>query len=202
MLTRNFNSQLSLLADQLSNNGYFVIDNVFANESLQNLNHYFNENMNQLNPASIGNKSGKILNSQLRSDKIFWVNENDKDLLAYRDMTQTVTKYLKQELYLPLKSTETQMALYEYGSFYVRHKDRHVASNHRWISLVFYLNQSWDKECGGQLKLYNDTNSEITIDPIYNRCILFKSEIEHEVLPCFFNRKSFTTWFRDDIIDS
>jgi SM-20-related protein len=63
------------------------------------------------------------------------------------------------------------------------------------ITMIVYLNENWQKEDGGELKIYkNDT--EILIEPLANRCILFKSALlEHEVLPTNAGRNSLTGWF-------
>lgn len=186
------------LSLSLSENGYCFFDNVFDEMTLAYLNRYFSNNLLNLKPAHIGHKSSKMQSLDLRSDHNYWINESDPDLKNYMEMIRSVTKVLREELYLPIKSTETQIALYQPGNLYVRHQDRHKFSDHRWMTLVFYLNANWVEEHQGQLKIYLENKSEVSIDPINNRCVIFKSDLEHEVLISHHDRKSYTTWFRDD----
>lgn len=188
------------LSLSLSENGYCSFDNVFNNEALTSLNRYFTDNLKYLKPSHIGHKSSKVQSLSFRSDQNFWIDESNPDVKPYMEMIQSVTKILREELYLPIKSTETQMALYQPGNLYVRHQDRLKFSDHRWITLVFYLNLNWEKDHQGQLKLYLENKSEVSFEPLNNRCVIFKSDLEHEVLISHHDRKSYTTWFRDDDI--
>ena len=39
----------------------------------------------------------------------------------------------------------------------------------------------------------------ISIEPVYNRLAVFKSELLHEVVPCHKTRYSVTTWLKDQL---
>ncbi|MCD8528996.1 MAG: 2OG-Fe(II) oxygenase [Chitinophagales bacterium] len=104
----------------------------------------------------------------------------------------------KQEFYLPLKDFESMYAIYPSGAFYKKHTDQFVQQPHRIISLVYYMNQNWKEKDGGHLVIYKDKNA-ITINPLFNRLVLFKSELWHEVLPCAQKRYSLTSWMKDQL---
>jgi SM-20-related protein len=203
MTTTNFSSRLHLLSDHLVRHGFWIQDSLFDSQVLQELNSTFNDHLNDFKPASIGHKSSKTVNESLRSDSICWVDESNTQLQSYCLMIQAVTNRLKSELYLPIRRTETQIALYKEGQFYSRHKDRHFNSSQRLVTSVFYLNDNWKAGDGGELIIYpSNTNLNITqqvVEPISNRLVVFLSELEHEVLETYQTRKSFTTWFREDI---
>lgn len=197
-----FAIQLKGLSQDLSTKGYCLIDNFFDLNSFANLEGYFNENLKHLKPAAIGQKSSKVINENLRSDSIFWVDESDLALSSYMQAMESIKTILKRKCFLPIKSTETQMASYDEGSFYTRHKDRHIKSEHRWVTVVFYFNSAWSASDEGELIIYGQNNNKETetiIQPIGNRMIIFLSELEHEVKMTRQVRKSFTTWFRDDL---
>lgn len=198
----NLNTKLQSLSEDLSKYGYCIIDNVFDLNSFANLESYFNQNLKHLKPAAIGQKSSKVINENIRTDSIFWLNENAKELSPYFHVIGLIKSILKRECFLPIKRHETQMACYEIGSFYTRHQDRHLKSEHRWVSVVFYFNTEWKTSDGGELIIYEqnkDKNSEVIVQPIGNRMVIFLSELEHEVVMTHQVRKSFTTWFRDDL---
>ncbi|HMX26231.1 MAG TPA: 2OG-Fe(II) oxygenase, partial [Blastocatellia bacterium] len=64
------------------------------------------------------------------------------------------------------------------------------------ISCTLYLNDNWQAEAGGQLRLYLPEGS-VDVLPEAGTCALFRSDIFfHEVLPATKTRFSLTGWFR------
>ena len=63
------------------------------------------------------------------------------------------------------------------------------------ISVVIYLNEGWQSGDGGELQLIDQSKNKILVEPIRNRCVLFKSaEVPHEVLLANRSRYSLTGW--------
>jgi SM-20-related protein len=63
--------------------------------------------------------------------------------------------------------------------------------------VVIYLNQDWQAEHGGALRLHPQNLPTQDISPIACRMVVFLSaEMLHEVLPTTRNRMSLTGWFR------
>ncbi len=61
------------------------------------------------------------------------------------------------------------------------------------ITLVYYFNDDWQEGNGGELKIYH--KDEVIIQPLANRCVLFRTEgMEHEVLLSKSDRYSLTGW--------
>jgi hypothetical protein len=65
------------------------------------------------------------------------------------------------------------------GDFFKVHSDRNIAYDTgltRRLAMIVFLNKEWDTKYGGQLELWNDagTQCDVTIDPLYNRTILFE----------------------------
>lgn len=190
------------LIQNLVENSYCVLDNFFEINTFNTFRNYFENHLKLLKPAAIGHKAGKNINSKLRSDLICWVDETEKELVDFFDTMFDIQYILKKELFLPIKRFETQMAYYEKGSFYKRHQDRHLGTDQRLITAVFYLNERWKKTDGGELVIYKSDkgeNQSISFEPLGNRLVIFLSELEHEVLITHKARKSFTTWFRMDL---
>lgn len=186
------------MSDELAKNGFWVCENIFDADECQVLKAYFNENIPDFRLAHIGRGPLKTENPEIRSDSIMWVNLETESLMTYRNVISQITEKLKRELYLPIRKTETQMALYEKGDSYSRHRDQLKNSNKRLVTSVYYLNQDWCEGDGGELLIYKGNHTE-KVNPLMNQMVLFLSELEHEVLVTNKNRKSITTWFREDI---
>jgi len=65
------------------------------------------------------------------------------------------------------------------GDFFSIHSDRSVAYETgltRRLAMIIFLNKSWDSRYNGQLELWDSdaTHCEVSIDPIYNRTVIFE----------------------------
>lgn len=179
---------------------FCVVDNfISANEVttlVQKIN-LLSENK-QLKQAGIGKNAEHLTNTDIRSDYIYWLDENDTDLqsLFFHFITE-LTQALNRRFYLGLKEHEFHLALYPPGSFYKKHRDAFKSDDARKITVLLYLNQNWKHEDGGELILYKDDNSSLTIEPLGGRLLVFESEMEHEVLLSKANRYSLTGWIKN-----
>jgi SM-20-related protein len=107
-----------------------------------------------------------------------------------------------------LSQTQLHYAHYPIGAFYKHHFDRFSASRpaaqthavepseHRVISLVFYLNDQWVINDGGELMIYHaDDRLLQKVPPRSGTMVAFRSELfPHEVLPAMKSRLSLTGW--------
>ena len=111
----------------------------------------------------------------------------------------------------PCEASSSQMALYEPGGRYVRHLDVRRGGDGgpvRRLTAIVYLNDGWQAEWGGQLRLYErsgaaaaagagEGQASVDVLPVWGRLLLFASEeVEHEVLPATHRRVALTTWFK------
>jgi SM-20-related protein len=183
----------SLLMDSLVEKDWFYQQNVLSPSAVTLLRNECDNRV--LRKASIG--INKITNSEIRSDSISWLGENEThpEVKSYQTMLDEIRINLNQELYLGLKEHEVHFAKYEKGSFYKKHKDNFKSSNKRVVTFITYLNNNWVESDGGQLRLYED-NKFTDITPIGGSIICFISEkVEHEVLMSNNDRYSLTGWF-------
>lgn len=185
------------LIDKFAADGYVIYDELLNANDLNLIISYFEERLVEFKSAQIGRGKEKVLNQNIRSDLNLWVENSDLKLSSYFKQIEFFHQILKKEFFLPIKRYETQLAYYPKGAAYAKHKDRHTNTDARIVSSVFYLNKNWTLNDGGQLRIYTD-NQTVDIEPIANRLIVFRSELEHEVLTSHANRKSLTTWFRND----
>ena len=111
----------------------------------------------------------------------------------------------------PCGASSSQLALYEPGGRYVRHLDVRRGGDGpvRRLTAIVYLNDGWQAEWGGQLRLYErggaaaaaasggEGEASVDVLPVWGRLLLFASEeVEHEVLPATHRRIALTTWFK------
>jgi SM-20-related protein len=120
-----------------------------------------------------------------------------------------IKEQLREDIHLPLQEMEMQIAHYKPGSFYHKHADQspnqqsgnsnnflfQLSSSRRLLTAIYYVNPNYKKENEGCLRLYHK-DGFTDIEPVGDRFVLFRSELEHEVLPTKASRFAITTWFK------
>ncbi|VXA93309.1 2OG-Fe(II) oxygenase [Pseudomonas sp. 8AS] len=151
-----------------------------------------------LAPAGVGRGEALTVREGIRGDRIQWLEAGqhaacDRYLAAMDELRAA----LNQAFFLGLADYESHFALYPPGSFYQKHLDRFRDDDRRTVSAVFYLNQAWQAEQGGALRLYPPGGEALDVLPQSGTLLLFMSaELPHEVLPASRERLSLTGWFR------
>ncbi|HAT7768148.1 TPA: SM-20-like protein [Legionella pneumophila] len=149
--------------------------------------------------AKIGQHLQAQQNDKIRSDQIFWIDADSPSpsIQAYLKKLVCLGNILNQTMYLGLVEFETHFAIYLPGTFYRKHVDQFESTKTRKISFVYYLNETWQTEFGGELLLYNIEDKLIqNISPVGNRLVCFDSELPHEVHPTHQTRFSITGWMK------
>jgi len=141
-------------------------------------------------------------NAKFRSDDTYWLADAPDDE-AERDAVAAVHALrarLNQALFLGAQESELHFARYAPGAFYRTHRDRFRDDDARLVSLVFYLNDDWPDDAGGELILYSADDSGVAVTRVQPRagtmaCFL-SDRFPHEVLPATSKRFSLTGWLR------
>lgn len=189
--------QEEYVLNQLAQQGFVVIDNVFGKELAKKIITAWGDE-SQLRPAEIGRSIQQQRISEVRGDFIRWLDpaETPPDLQSLWQQLAAMQLSFKQAFFLPINYFEAHLAMYPPGGFYKRHLDQFEATNFRQITCIFYLNENWTQADGGQLRIYTSTSTFVDIYPLLGRAVLFKSaEVWHEVLPALRKRYSLTGWF-------
>ena len=165
-------------------------------------------------PAGIGRGRDRSQNIGVRLDETLWFDQTNllPGQQALWNQLQVMMAQLNRSLFLGLWELEGHFALYPSGAFYAKHIDRFHDDDLRVVSCVVYLNPSWKKGDGGELKIYNfkqsadsradsRTDSSLehctVIEPTAGKMVFFLSDkTEHEVLETVLPRLSFAGWFR------
>jgi SM-20-related protein len=197
--------KLNLLADGLVENGFAITDNFLTPVEVQSILDLddFKNGMLQFKKAGVGKSQEKQINEAIRGDYIQWIDKATAQppVQAYLTKLTALISFVNQSLFLSLKDYEVHMTLYPAGTYYKRHLDQFKKDDHRKLSVIFYLNENWNEEEGGQLRIYQQ-QKQIDILPLAGRLVCFRSDqLEHEVLPATRPRLSLTGWILDQYAD-
>lgn len=198
------NSVFEAIADGLAEHGYAVADQFLSQQEIDEiLSAGGFEPNSDFKKAGIGNKQSLQIQEAIRGDYIKWLDKHSspEGIRVYLNRLQELIQFLNQALFLSLKDFEVHMTVYPQGSYYKRHLDQFKKDDHRKLSVILYLNDNWEQDHGGQLRMYLPDQTKDFL-PLAGRLVIFRSDaIEHEVLPATRERLSITGWILDRIAD-
>ncbi len=189
----------SEITDSLVENGYIIIENALKKKlSSKLLSSAKNER--DFKRAGISGAGDLHLDNDRRRDKIHWLDNTDEAQKEFLEFTDGLREYLNRSLYLGLSYYESHFAIYDKGDFYETHLDAFKNSKNRVVTTVYYLNDEWSENDGGELIVYDENNKKIAkVMPNSNTLVVFMSEkFPHEVLSANKKRYSIAGWFRVD----
>lgn len=183
------------LLNSLENQGWYTQTNVFPCDMIDRLIEECHSRT--MLKAGIGYGSTKSINESIRADNISWIknNETSTAVTNYLYFIKSLQQDLNQAFYLGLNDFEGHFAQYPEGSFYKPHLDRFKQDGKRVVTLITYLNKSWQKGDGGELCLHLEDEKKI-VEPLAGTIVCFLSDkILHEVLIANKERIAITGWF-------
>lgn len=156
--------------------------------------------------AGVGRNQSFMIRPEIRNDRVLWLDPASPTPLQSEYLTrmESLRQRINRELQLGLFGFESHYAVYPAGSFYRRHLDRFKGAGHRTVSCILYLNEAWQPEDGGALRIYLPLadHAAVTVEthfdvmPKGGTLVVFLSAgYEHEVLPATRERLSITGWF-------
>ncbi len=152
--------------------------------------------------AGVGQGDSLQFRPEVRNDKVLWLDPERVTPAQGRWLAvlEELRRAINHSLYLGLFEFEGHFALYPPGSFYRKHSDQFQAIGLRTVTAILYLNENWQPENGGQLRIYLDgdnTEPYVDVPPEAGTLVCFLSaDYLHEVLPATRERMSVTGWFR------
>lgn len=153
----------------------------------------------RLSPAGTGQGLEREVRQEIRGDGIYWLDaqESTPAQRDYLEHMETLRLAINREFQLGLFDLEAHFARYPAGAFYKKHLDVFRADERRTLSVICYLNDNWQTEDGGQLRLYPENEQTVDVLPQGGTLACFISAgLYHEVLPATRPRLSVTGWFR------
>lgn len=199
MVSQLSEAVLDVIADALVDKGYILLSDIIPdNVSLALIEKMQAKQNIEFKSAAIGRGSDQQVNTQIRSDKISWLDKQDVIDNQYLSIMEQLKNGLNRRLFMGLFDYESHYAVYQPGAYYQKHLDALKGSQNRILTTVFFLNPNWQAENGGQLVIYDEDDSVITtVQPELGTLAIFLSErFPHEVLPTLVPRNSIAGWFR------
>lgn len=149
--------------------------------------------------AAIGRGAHRQIQPQRRGDKRLWLHQVDSPVVHafLRDM-KTLAAILNERFFLGIRDYEAHFSFYPPGFGYEKHLDRFRDQDTRVISTVFYLNENWAANEGGELALFDPVGAQETgrILPEGGTLVCFDSaSVWHQVCPASRPRWSIAGWF-------
>ncbi len=186
----------------IQQNGWSLRPQFLSSDELRKINLFFQENQENFVPAKVGKDKQRV--ESIRGDYTFWVDPLDppqvmKPILGF---LKDLQNELNLNFFMGLKEFECHLVYYPEGTFYQKHLDRFSKDSSRSFSFIFYLNEEWKEEHGGELILFNKQGEELKkVYPTPGTFIGFLSEeFPHEVRASKRERRSFTGWMHTRII--
>lgn len=192
------------IADDLARQGWSVDENFIGQDLVRDLVDEASllRDEGSFRRAGVGREQGYHVEVSIRGDAIVWLDalaEHDAPRRYLAELEQ-LRQVLNEQLYLGLFEFEGHFADYGPDTFYQRHLDQHQGSDSRVVTCVLYLNEDWQPEHRGELRLFlPEAGGERALDipPRAGLLACFLSNIfYHEVLPTTAQRLSVTGWFR------
>lgn len=192
---------LDPIVDGLERDNYVVLPNFFTKDEVDE---WYADAMTVyqqglFRPARIGKDNSLELNNKIRTDEIFWLNEDDDSdsRKKYFDFLEQLRLEVNRHFMLGIFSAECHYTYYQKGSFYKKHLDQHQNISTRKLSVITYLNKDWKEGDGGELKLYLPDDYSKMVKPCAGTVVCFFSAlIPHEVLEVRRERIGLTSWLR------
>ncbi len=185
----------------LQTKGWSVLDDFFSEAFTQALieEALVIETDNMLQ-AGVGRQKDHQIALNARRDYIQWIDPDTGVRGDFLEVMESLRTELNRRLYLGLFDYEAHFARYDKGAFYEKHVDAFKGKSNRVLSTVFYLNEEWEENDGGELVIYDEHNPDQELGrflPKKGRLAIFLSEcFYHEVRLSHKTRYSIAGWFR------
>jgi len=152
--------------------------------------------------AGVGRGETLELRPDVRTDRVHWL---DPDALTaaqrrYWGRLEQLRLAVNRQMFLGLFEFEGHLAIYPPGTYYRKHLDQFHGIGGRQLSCILYLNDAWDDDDGGQLRIYTDPDDPDAFEAVLphgRQLVTFLSaRFLHEVLPARRERLSLAGWFK------
>ncbi|CAL8465421.1 g4957 [Coccomyxa elongata] len=191
-------------AQALVDKGYVVIDSALDNdacaifrEEIRSLHRSQNLTLNSTHLVRAGERT------LLQKQGIYEAEVADQAIQraapAIRAFQEDRTLLTMLSLFLPEMRLHSQLTKLQYnagdGGCFPMHFDSDDSVDARRVTAILYLNFDWRPSHGGELQLFPWPYPPVTIQPLYNRMVIFHAtRMLHRVLPSFAERFCLTVW--------
>jgi SM-20-related protein len=192
------------ILQDIEREGISCVPQLLDSNTLEAAHHFFETNRIHFTPAKVGTSDNKKRIELLRGDFSYWLDPllPPKELNSLFGFLNQLKTAVNNRFFLGLQDYECHLAYYPEGTFYRKHLDCFEKESSRKLTFIFYLNQNWSSEFGGELVVYNkDGSHKESYLPLPGTFICFLSdEYPHEVKTATRERRSFTGWIHNKMI--
>jgi len=151
--------------------------------------------------ARVGRGGTATHRPEIRRDQVMWFEPPYSGVqAAHLARMEQLRGAINRKALMGLFDFECHFTRYALGAYYKKHLDRFRNDSRRTVSVVVYLNETWDAGDGGVLRLFLCDAPEAAyrdIEPRGGTLVCFLSDrFWHEVMPTKRERLSLTGWFR------
>lgn len=158
--------------------------------------------LSPMRQAAVGKGQGRGIHEEIRNDAIHWLSRDSRapQQSRYVQKMERLRMQLNEHCFLGLFDFQSHFALYPEGGFYKAHRDQHAHATNRVVTVILYLNQTWQPGDGGELRIWTTPGAakgpSVLIEPRMGTMVCFLSDdYWHEVLISQKPRMSITGWF-------
>jgi SM-20-related protein len=195
---------LEQILQEMERRGFSYVENLLSADDLKSIHYFFESHRSNFSAAQIGLKDQKQRIQSIRGDHTLWIDplRPPEAFISLTTFLDTLREKMNEKFYLGLRQYECHLSFYPPGTFYSKHMDCFEKKSSRRLSFVFYLNQEWKEDDGGELVIYDKQGSTLkTCYPRPGAFVTFLSdEFPHEVKTSCKERRSFTGWMHTTII--
>ena len=200
------------LFDYYQHSFYIYDKNFLDKDFIEKVNRIIKKDNNWLYTTNIGNDKikhnnniksrkkeciKKLNNGQFSYSKYEYENNTPilKEISEYLNSPKVLNKISSLTGTRINKTTDIFISKFTPGDFLSTHNDTNLGR----YAFIIYLNEKWDKRCGGDLNIITSLGIHIPIQPEYNKLVLMdikSSEKPHYIntVKCG-NRLAITGWF-------
>jgi len=194
--------RLDGLIDGLVQHGYAISPGYFPLSLVRALREeaQHRDRQGEFQLAGIGRRQVHQKDTRVRSDRTCWLRGETLAQCQLLEGLESLRVAVNRSLFMGLFELESHFAIYGPGDYYQRHLDAFNGNNGRLLSVVLYLNEGWQSQWGGRLRLRPEPDAQgvaSEVEPRAGTLVAFLSEkTPHEVLTATRERYSMAGWFR------
>lgn len=181
------------LLTQFEQASFVVLDDCFSQTDLHAL---------QAESGFLAYKDAHLTHGErirdIRGDGTHWIDDGCPAGMAYLASIERLGQFFNQCFYLGIRRAEAHYACYPVGAGYQWHSDNPAGRDERVLSAVYYLNDDWGNDDGGEISVIDKLGNRHKLTPKANRLVLFDSNLRHQVEITKRVRYSIATWLRRD----
>lgn len=186
------------IAGHLAEQGYCIVPDFFPDSAGLRQSLIAARDAGRFHRAAVGQGVAQRVRDEIRGDHVMWLEPTGGApvIEGYFAAMERPRKAINQTPYLGLFDYEAHFAWYPPGAFYQKHLDGFAGDKRRKVSCVLYLNDHWQANEGGALRLFLPQGERDVLPQAGTLACFLSDDLWHAVQPATRERMSITGWFK------